>query len=202
MDTILFFIRTTVMGGITFFLPLMFIKVMLDKAVSELTRMVGPLAEKLGIATIAGQATILMLVILLIILICFFAGLLMRLPQFKKLNELMEDNLMTFVPGYDAYKKKMLSKVTRSKKKEESAPPERTLVLLFDQYAWVPALKTEMHNGFCSYFFPADSSLKSGYVKILPMDSVHEKVIPFEQLNNVMSPDGKGIIALIGETNL
>jgi hypothetical protein len=86
--------------------------------------------------------------------------------------------------------------VAGARKHEET----RTLVLLYDQYAWVPALKTEMHNGFCSYFFPADTDLKNGYVKILPMDSVREKVIPFEQLKNVLSAEGKGVIALIGES--
>ena len=122
----------------------------------------------------------------------------MRLPQFKQLNELMERNIMAFVPGYDTFKQTAMSKIDKS---EKQTGDQRTLVLLYDQYAWIPAVKTEMHNGYCSYFFPSDPSLKSGYVKILPMESVREKVIPFEQLKNVMSPDAKGVIAMMGESN-
>ena len=200
MKSIVFFFKTSITGGITFFLPLVFLMIMLKHAVEELTRVVGPLAEKLGIATIAGKATILIFVIVIILLICFLGGLLMRLPQFRQLNEMMENNVMTLIPGYDTFKQTAMSKVTKIGGTPQDDP--RTLVLLYDQYAWVPALKTEMHNGFCSYFFPSDASLKSGYVKILPMESVREKVIPFGQLKNVMSPEGKGIIALIGESNV
>ena len=198
MKSLLFFVKTSVVGGVTFFLPIVFLMIMLKHAVEELTRVVGPLAEKLGIATIAGKATILILVILIILAICFMGGLLMRLPQFKQLNELMERNIMAFVPGYDTFKQTAMSKIDKS---EKQTGDQRTLVLLYDQYAWIPAVKTEMHNGYCSYFFPSDPSLKSGYVKILPMESVREKVIPFEQLKNVMSPDAKGVIAMMGESN-
>lgn len=197
MKSIAFFFKTSIMGGITFFLPLVFLLLMLKHAVEELTRIVGPLAEKMGIATIAGKATILIIVILIILAICFFGGLLMRLPQFKQLNEAVENNIMALIPGYATFKETTLQKIARDGKDES-----RTLVLLYDQYAWVPAVKTEMHNGYCSYFFPSDTNLKSGYVKILPMESVREKVIPFEQLKNVMSPDGKGVIALIGERDI
>ncbi|HRI59440.1 MAG TPA: hypothetical protein PK228_06945 [Saprospiraceae bacterium] len=199
MKSIVFFFKTSITGGITFFLPFVFLMIMLKHAVDELTRVVGPLAEKLGIATIAGKATILMLVIIIILVICFLGGLLMRLPQFKQLNEMVENNVMVLIPGYDTFKQTALQKIVRDDKGNEVS---RTLVLLFDQSAWVPALKTEMHNGYCSYFFPSDASLKSGYVKILPMESVREQVIPFEQLKNVMSPDAKGVIALIGERKI
>jgi uncharacterized membrane protein len=199
MKSILFFLKTSIIGGITFFLPIVFLMIMLKHAVEELTRVVGPIAENLGIATVAGKATILILVILLILLFCFLGGLLMRLPQFKQLNEFVESNVMMLIPGYETFKQTAMSKVTKI---GGSGEEPRTLVLLYDQYAWVPALKTEMHNGFCSYFFPSDASLKNGYVKILPMESVREKVIPFEQLKNVLSPEGKGIIALIGESNV
>lgn len=201
MKSILFFLKTSIIGGITFFLPLVFLMIMLKHAVEELTRVVGPLAEKLGIATIAGKATILIFVIVIILLFCFLGGLLMRLPQFRQLNEFIENNLLTLVPGYDTFKQTAMSKVTKIGGGGVQEEP-RTLVMLYDQYAWVPALKTEMHNGLCSYFFPSDASLKSGYVKILPMESVREKVIPFAQLKNVLSPEGKGIIALMGESNV
>lgn len=197
MKSILFFFKTSIVGGVTFFLPLVFLMIMLKHAVEELTRVVGPLAEKLGIATIAGKATILILVITIILVICFLGGLLMRLPQFKKLNEAVEDNVMALIPGYGTFKQTALSKI-HGHQPDES----RTLVLLYDQHTWAPALKTEMHNGFCSYFFPLDESLKNGYVKILPMETVKEKVIPYEQLKNVLSPDGKGIIALMGESHV
>ena len=196
MKSIWFFLKTSIVGGVTFFLPLVFLMIMLKHAVEELTRVVGPLAEKLGIATVAGKATILIFVIAIILLVCFIGGLLMRLPQFRQLNEVIENNVMSLVPGYDTFKQTALQKIAKDDEKNKAE--SHTLVLLFDQHAWVPALKTEMHNGYCSYCSPADASLKSGHVKILPMDSVREKVIPFDQLKNVMSPDAKGVIALIG----
>lgn len=198
MKSFWFLLRTTITGGIVFFLPILFLWTVGKHAISEITRYVRPLAERMGIATFAGQATVLILVVLLICIVCFLAGLLMRSPRFKNLSDFIDKNIVTLVPGYGQFKNTALLKMA-GVGKHKGEP--RTLVLLYDQYAWVPALKTEMHNGFCSYFFPSDTSLKSGYVKIMPIQSVREKVIPFDQLENVLSAEGKGVIALIGESN-
>jgi hypothetical protein len=189
MKSILSFLRTTLTGGVLFFLPLVFIMIAVKHGVETLRSVLGPLAIRLGIENVAGKATITLLVVLVIILICFIGGLLARLPQLKKLNEFVENNLMVFIPGYDQFKTQARDKIGAS---------EKTPVLLFDQKIWVPALKIEMGDGFSTYFVPSDSEMKRGSVRIWPIETVQEKVITHKQLKDLLESQGKGAATLLG----
>ena len=106
MQSIWFFIKTTVKGGIFFFLPLFFIFMVIEKAFIVLSKVISPLAIKFGIHNIAGRASIGILIVIVIILICFIGGLLTRIRQLKKLNERLDETLTDLLPQYRILKSK------------------------------------------------------------------------------------------------
>jgi uncharacterized membrane protein len=106
MKSIWFFIKTTVKGGVFFFFPVVFIYVVIQKASGILAKIITPLAEKFGIDGLAGKATLGILVAIVILLICFIGGLLMRIKQMKRINEKLEEFLMEFTPKYKRIKPK------------------------------------------------------------------------------------------------
>lgn len=112
MKSFWFFIQTTVKGGVFFFLPLVFIGVVIQKAVTVLSAIIGPLAAKFGIQNLAGKATLGILVAIAILLICFFGGLLMRVKQLKKINEKLEDLVIKAFPNYKNYQPKTTKKLS------------------------------------------------------------------------------------------
>lgn len=191
MKSILSFLRTTLTGGIFFFLPLVFIMIAVKHGAETIRSVVDPLATRLGIENVAGKATITILTIAVIVFICFIGGLLARLPQLKRMNDFIENNVMVFIPGYDKFKSQAQGKIV--------GEGEKIPVLLFTQNTWIPALRIEMEGDMATYFFPEDDSLGKGFVRTIPSAFVQEKLITKEQLTKLLLQKGRGIIAVLAQ---
>ncbi|HRI22877.1 MAG TPA: hypothetical protein PLA68_18090, partial [Panacibacter sp.] len=87
-------------------LPLVFIAIAIEKVVVVFTKIISPLAIKLGIDNIAGKATVTILIVIIVLFICFFGGLLMKIRKLQKLNEALDKKLMELVPSYSQIKEK------------------------------------------------------------------------------------------------
>ena len=113
MKSILFFIKTTVKGGIIFFLPIVFIAIAIEKVAVVFTKIISPLALKFGIDKIAGKATITILIVIVVLLICFFGGLLMKIRKLQTLNKKLDKKLTELIPTYGEIKSKAAGKLDR-----------------------------------------------------------------------------------------
>lgn len=111
MKTYIFFIKTTIKGGILFFLPLVFLYMIFEKIESVFSSLITPVAEKLGINNFAGKASITILIVLTVFAICFLGGLLMRMTVFKNISEALDEKLSKVLPGYKKMKTKTLEKL-------------------------------------------------------------------------------------------
>mgnify|MGYP001814417303 FL=1 len=74
------FVRTTVLGRLLFLLPLVVAVAVLGKALSIVHTLAEPLLGQLSVETIAGAAIIHIVSVLLLVLVCFLAGLAARPP--------------------------------------------------------------------------------------------------------------------------
>jgi uncharacterized membrane protein len=106
MQSILFFIKTTIKGGILFFLPAVFLVLVIEKVIALFTKIITPVAVKFGIENFAGKATIGILIVLSALLICFIGGLLMRIRKLQQLNYMLDQKLSQFIPSYTKVKDK------------------------------------------------------------------------------------------------
>ena len=107
----MFFIKTTIKGGILFFLPLVFLYMIFEKIESVFSSLITPFAEKLGINNFAGKASITILIALTVLAVCFLGGLLMRMTMFKNISEKLDEKLSKVVPAYKKMKTKTLEKL-------------------------------------------------------------------------------------------
>jgi len=106
LKSIWFFIKVTIRGGILFMLPFVFIILVTEKIISILSSIITPLAVKFGIDHFAGKATIGILIVFCVFVICFLSGLLMRIYIFKRINQILDDKLLKLFPAYDELKAK------------------------------------------------------------------------------------------------
>src|SRR5688572_6420525 len=113
MQRLWLFLKTTIKGGIFFFLPLIFVWIVLQKAIGILSGLIKPLAERLGVDAFLGRATLGLLVGFVILLICFCGGLLLRVRKVRRVNQRLESFLGMFFPQY----MEMRFKVTEIKSK-------------------------------------------------------------------------------------
>jgi uncharacterized membrane protein len=127
MQRIIRFVGTSIKGGVFFFLPLVFLWMILKKAIGIVSDLVKPLAERMGVDAFLGKATLSILVAVIILLICFVGGLLLKVRKVRRINERLESFLAMFFPQY----LKMRSKVTEINSKvikENAEPPEVTVL--------------------------------------------------------------------------
>ncbi|WP_347905536.1 hypothetical protein [Pseudomonas purpurea] len=98
------FIKTTVAGGLLFILPLLLIAVVLEKALNLLRGPVHKLLPMFAGYDIAGVAVLTLVTLLVLILVCFFAGLLAKTAPAAKLFSALEEHVLGNLPGYQLLK--------------------------------------------------------------------------------------------------
>jgi uncharacterized membrane protein len=104
MKRILKILRTTLVGGLLFLVPIIVLVVVFGKALAIARRLVDPLAERLPVHSVIGLRTPMLLAIAIIVLFCFLAGVFARTALAKKLVHSLEAAVLADVPGYELLK--------------------------------------------------------------------------------------------------
>ncbi|HEY1195458.1 DUF502 domain-containing protein [Flavobacterium sp.] len=104
MKSILKIIKATFLGGILFLAPLVVLLLILEKGYGIIQKVTLPLVNNLPRIHVLGIALQELVGIIIIILICFLAGLLAKTSKAKKLIQKLEDGILSFVPGYSFMK--------------------------------------------------------------------------------------------------
>jgi uncharacterized membrane protein len=100
MSAILSFVKTTILGGLLVLLPLLVIAAALQKAVAIAVNIVRPIEKHLPDITFMGVSAPYITAVLLILLVCFLAGLAARTGPGKKVASMLERKVLERVPGF------------------------------------------------------------------------------------------------------
>lgn len=191
MKTILDFIKTTVTGGLLFLIPLVLIVMVIGKAF----RMLRPLLQRgvvsLHVETVLGVAVLTILTGLVLALICFAAGLLIRLDKMKRFKKMTEELILKFVPGFEYLRAIAGQQVTET---------NHTLraILLQDGEAWVIAFIVEEDpDGYTTVFIPESPRADSGNTKILLTSSLSYHNLSVREALSCLRHYGGGSLALL-----
>ena len=111
MKSILNFIKTTVKGGIFVFFPLFFIIYALKKIFDVLFKLSKPFLKFFKIENNLDKVEVSILIVLILILISFIAGLLMRLHFFKTINDKVDSFIGFLFPQYNNFKNQVDGKI-------------------------------------------------------------------------------------------
>ncbi|MCP2026769.1 putative membrane protein [Flavobacterium sp. HSC-32F16] len=104
MKSILKIIKATFLGGILFLAPLVVLLIILEKGYGIIQKVTLPLVNHLPRIHVLGVAIQELVGTLILILICFTAGLLARTAGAKKMIHKLENGILSFVPGYSFMK--------------------------------------------------------------------------------------------------
>lgn len=105
MKSILKIIKATFLGGILFLAPLILLIVIFEKGYVIIQKITLPLVSHLPRVKFLGIALQELVGILIIVIICFIAGLFSKTSRAKKIIQKLEDGVLSFVPGYSFMKK-------------------------------------------------------------------------------------------------
>ena len=104
MKKIFDFVKAMVIGGVLFFIPLIILIVILQKAFQISAALVMPIIKLLNVTHIFGIGVEIIVAIAIILFILYLGGLISKTSRAKKAVKKIEDALLSKVPGYDMIK--------------------------------------------------------------------------------------------------
>jgi len=93
------FLKTTVVGGIVFLVPIIVAVIILGKAFGIMTKLAAPLGKWIQVDRFGGVALADLLAVVVIVGVCFVAGLIARNSRVTRAVESLESNALSSFPG-------------------------------------------------------------------------------------------------------
>ena len=154
------FFRATIAGGILFLIPVIVIAWVIGRAIGFLHDLAKPIADLIPLTRVAGVGVLTLISIILLLLICFLAGIFMRTRLAKALVKWLEERVLVYLPGYayiHARSSEWFSDQSTSNWKPATVFIDDNEVLCF---------VTDETSDYCSIFVPDAPSPSSGNVSV------------------------------------
>jgi uncharacterized membrane protein len=183
MKTLAEFTKTTLIGGVLIILPIYIAVLLLAKAAQALLGLLAPLTSQIPAGTEFREVV----AILLLVVVCFVVGLIVRTGPGLRAKNAFEQAVLEKLPGY-AFVRGFAKRLT-GRSEEQTLQP--ALVEIED--ALVPALIVEaLDDGSYTVLVPSAPTPMAGSIYILPRDRVHPVDIPLAKAIGVFSKWGTG----------
>ena len=154
------FIKTTVIGGVFFLIPLTLIVVLADKLVSFMRDAADRLAGSLPVETAIGTVLLIVLALLLIVGVCFLGGLIAQGPFFKKIRNSLDAALSAISPSF-SFIQAFGNNLQNSEQYAEGFIP---VLVQFDDYSQIAFEIEREPGGKVALYLPGAPSPWSGTV--------------------------------------
>ena len=118
MNSLRRLIRTTLIGGVLFLIPLVFVVVVFGKAFQIMKVVATPLGKLIPVESLAGFAVVEILTAFIMILCCLLAGTLARSPWGRKANEKLD----TILQGKFKKNGSIVGTVSPTNRKSQETP--------------------------------------------------------------------------------
>jgi uncharacterized membrane protein len=185
MKAISHFLRTTILGGALFLMPIMVLAFLLNKAFEHARRGLKPVAKLIPDQLVSGVTMETGLAIGLIVLFCFLAGLFARTVLAQKIMSRLESAVLSIVPAYEFLKQAGSSMMGLG----EMA--EHPVVLAQIEGAWRLGVQTFVaESGLTAVFVPNSPNTFSGSVFFVLSDKVRRLDVPLRGALNCLKQLG------------
>lgn len=161
------FLKTTVVGGLVFLVPISVAVLILGKTFTMMSRLAAPLAGWLPVDSIGGIALANLLAVVAIVAVCFLAGLIAKSRLATRLVGSLESRVLYSLPGY-AFIKGLIGGLT-----EDDADGSLTPVLARFDDTWQIAFRVEdLSDGRIVLYIPGAPDPWSGSLNVMAPDRV------------------------------
>lgn len=87
-----------------FIIPIVLLVYLIGKVIGIFRKMVAPIADKIDFSLLGGEMTSRIIATIVLLLVCFIAGLFAKTKIANQLKEWVEDNILSNIPGYTLLK--------------------------------------------------------------------------------------------------
>ena len=194
------FLKTTIIGGVSFLLPLALILFILSYALRLVKRVAEPLSQtfhldQLGSIAGVGAATVLSVAVL--VLISFAGGVVARTAVGKRITHWSETSLLGRLPHYQ-----LVKSMAEGLAHIESASGLKPVLANIED-AWQIGYQLErLENGWVAVFLPQAPTPMSGDIMYLPANRVRLLGITMVQAMSIVKAIGVGSAGVLRGVDL
>lgn len=179
-------IKNTIIAGIVLFLPVFILAAMFQKVYDFLYGFSHQFTAHLGLDKVEAVDFAPILTSLLLLLLLYVFGLLVKLSAVTKAKDWVENNLLTYIPNYAKYKAKMMKKL-------QPGVDKRQPVLVEMNEAWKPGLLVNSENGKSTVFMPSTPDTSYGEVWVVNSEKVTSLNMSTKELKTAILTSGTGL---------
>jgi uncharacterized membrane protein len=185
------FVMTTIIGGLVFLVPLMFLVFMIGKAIGFMMIIAEPMADWLPVDTVGGVALANLIAILAVIIVSFIAGLAARHTMAGGLVKTLETRVLTKIPGY------AMIKGIKSGFDASETEKMKPVALQLGSAERVALEIEKLPDGRSMIYIPSAPSPWSGVTQILPADQITYLDVPVTKVIELTEKYGHGVEELL-----
>jgi uncharacterized membrane protein len=194
MKSLIAFLKTTIVGGALYLVPIVIILVVLGKLHGVTSKLVAPMAHELEVHDIGGVNAARLLAIVAVVLVCFLAGLFARTAVAQQLVGWLERAILSNLPGYS-----LVSSLGAEIAGRDDVHPHLQVVLARVEDAWQLGLLVErIDDTHSAVFVPGAPDPKSGSVYLMTDDRFKAIDMPIPAAMKCIKGLGLGSKVLAG----
>ena len=182
------FVRTTLIGGVFFLLPLSVIAYLVGQA-GAAAYAVYPSLPTLGVVT---YTLIAASVLVAIVAACFIAGVFARRSLARRLIRYVEKYLLMLFPRYAIFREQLSGNIGGEVAKNRLRP----VLVQMAQHRRL-ALEVDRDDAMVVVFLPGSPDPWSGEVVLMDPAAVQQVDVPFADLLGVMETLGTGLLPML-----
>jgi uncharacterized membrane protein len=180
------FFKTTIIGGLLFLVPVGVLIIVLAKVVDLMLLVAEPMADLVPVDTIAGVALANVITAVILILICFVAGLIAQRTIIRTTVEGIEDKFLSKLPGY------VLIKGMLSGLQEDDTHTLYPVLVTFNSAGRIGLEIERLGDGRVVVMTPSSPNPWSGMVHIMEADRVQRLDLPMTAYMENVERFGQG----------
>ena len=174
MKKIVQFFKTTLAGGFFFLLPAVLMYLIFGQIFDLAIALGTPIADLLPENTFGGVETDRIVATLLLLVVCFLAGLAMRTRIGRQIEAWLERTFLEPIPGYS-----VLQKFSQTISSAQSSDTFQAAIVQVSDGLRTPALLVEEHsNGDYTVLFPIAPTPTLGTIQIVSRERVQKVKTP------------------------
>jgi len=185
------FLRTTLLGGILFLVPVVAFVFIVQKALLLSHALVHPIAAHLPVRSLLGLETPQFIAIGVLILFCFLAGLLAKARFAQRSVNWLENTVLSFIPGYEFVKSMATMTVG------QNDVPRQVVLVRIEDALQIGFLVERMEDGRAVVFVPDTPNPRTGAVYFMTEDRFEPTDIPPADAMKCLRRHGTGATALL-----
>ena len=173
MDALKKFLKTTIVGGLLFLVPVILLIVILGHAMRIVSKIAAPIAAAFPENEIAGVAIATLVAAFMLLLFAFLAGLVARTETGRGVMRWFEESLLGGLPQY-----RMMKTMAEGLAQVEDASGIKPALVSIEGGWQIGYVLEEMRAGWTAVFLPQAPTPMSGNVMYMPSDRVRPLDMP------------------------